>query len=66
MRAAHCIVPAAFYALSWLESASSPTDIVLDVTIVWRIKRIKTVLRCIVYYNCAQYYKHTQLYEQFL
>jgi len=45
---------------------SPPVDIIWALVIFWRIrgKIIRTVLCCVVYYSCAQWYAYA--YEQFL
>ena len=57
--------------LLWFQGLISlfpPVDIIWAMVIVWRIrgKIVRTVLCCVVYDSCAQWYVHTHTYEQFL
>jgi len=61
-----CILCVLIPFITYRWAPSPPVDIIWAVMIVWRIrgKSIRTVLCCVVYNSCAQWYAH--IYEQFL
>jgi len=56
-----------FYSFEQMSSCPS-VDIIWDMTIVWRIREttMRTVLCCIVYSSCTQWYTHTNIAQTHL